>query len=131
MGADLLITALIIKTGRTPDFDAAHKTIDSLDSGHVEIPDEFWEHDPETDDGIDAIRAQLREALNELEAALQCSRELGWLQVRGADVYVTGGLSSGDPPTQLFETFSRLLAVPTVLSAAGFEVEMQTRSDVP
>jgi hypothetical protein len=131
MTADLLITALVIERDRAPDFEAARKAICSVDSRHVEIPDEFWEHDVETDDGIDANREALWEALNELEAALRCSREFGWLQVRGADVYVTGGLSSGDSPGQLFEAFSELLAVPAVLSAAGFEVEMQTPSNVP
>lgn len=126
MGADLLITALVIERGRAPDFAAARAAIGSVTSAQIQVPDEFWDHDPETADGIDGIRDELREALNELEAALQCGRELGWLQVRGADIYVTGGLSSGDSPTQLFETFSRLYAVPGVLAAAGFEVESQS-----
>jgi hypothetical protein len=122
MGADLLITALVIDQGRTPDFAAAHASIDSVTSDRVELPDEFWDHDPETDEGIDAIRDELRASLSDLEAALKQSRELTWLQTRGATVYLTGGLSFGDAPTELFETSSRLWAVPVVLAAAGFEV---------
>ena len=98
--------------------------IETVSSSQVEMPDEFWDLDPETDEGLDAIRSELCAALSKLEAALQQSRELAWLQLRGATVYLTGGLSTGDAPTELFETFARLLAVPVVLAAAGFEVEI-------
>jgi hypothetical protein len=122
VGADLLITALVIETGRTPDFETARAAIETVSSSQVEIPDEFWDHDPYTDAGLDAIRSQLRDSLSELEAALQQSRELASFGLRGATVYLTGGMSWGDSPTELFETFSRLWAVPAVLVAAGFEV---------
>jgi hypothetical protein len=122
MGADLLITALVIERGRVPDFDAARVTIESVTSAEIEIPDEFWELESETKEGLAEIRSQLRDSLDDLEAALQQSRELAWLQLCGAGVYLTGGLSTGDAPTHLFETFTRLLAVPVVLAAAGFEV---------
>jgi hypothetical protein len=122
MGADLLITALIIERDRTPDFGAAHTAIDSISAEQVEFPDEFWDHDPDTDVGLGAIREELHDSLAELEAALEWNRELTSLELRGATVYLTGGLSNGDAPTELFETFSRLWAVPTVLAAAGFEV---------
>jgi hypothetical protein len=121
MGADMLVTALVIEAGRLPDFDAARLAIDSIRSTDVEVPDEFWDDDPDTDAGLDAIRYQLRDSLRELEAALQQSRELAWFELRGATVHLTGGLSTGDAPTVLFETFSRLSAVPAVLAAAGFE----------
>jgi hypothetical protein len=122
MGADLLITALVIDQDRAPDFDAAHAAINSVSAEQVEFPDEFWDHDPETDSGLDAIRHELRASLSDLEASLQQSRELASLSIRGATIYLTGGLSSGDAPTELFETISRLWAVPAVLAAAGFEV---------
>jgi hypothetical protein len=122
MGADLLITALVIDDGRAPDFAAAHAAVGSLCPEQVEFPDEFWDHDPETNAGLGAIRRQLHESLSELEAALAQCRELASLQLRGATVYLTGGLSTGDAPTELFETFTRLWAVPVVLAAAGFEV---------
>jgi hypothetical protein len=121
MGADLLVTALVIDQGRRPDFAAARAAIDSVGPAEIEDPDEFWELDPETSDGLDAIRSQLRDALNELEAALQWSRELASFNLRGATVHLTGGMSWGDSPTRLSETFSRLWAVPAVLVAAGFE----------
>lgn len=122
MGADLLITALVIESGRTPDFDASRAAIETVSSSQIEIPDEFWDHDPDTDAGLGAIRGELRDSLGELEAALQQSRELASFELRGVTVYLTGGMSWGDAPTELFETFSRLWAVPAVLVAAGFEV---------
>jgi hypothetical protein len=122
MGADMLVTALVIDRGRQPDFAAARLAIDSIRASDIEIPDEFWDEDPDSDVGLEAIRYQLRDSLTELEAALQQSRELTWFELRGASVYLTGGLSNGDAPTQLFDTFTRLYAVPAVLVAAGFEV---------
>ena len=124
MGADMLVTALVIERGRLPDFDAARVAIDSIRASDIEIPDEFWDEDADSDVGLEAIRYQLRDSLRELEAALQQSRELAWFDVRGATIYLTGGLSTGDAPTELFETFSRLYAVPAVLAAAGFEVTL-------
>ena len=122
MGADLLITALVIESGRTPDFEAARRAIGSLTPGQVEDPDEFVDEDPDTQEGLASIRCELADSLDELEIALQHSRELGWLEIRGATVYLTGGLSTGEAPTYLFDTFTRLLAAPVVLAAAGFEV---------
>lgn len=123
MGADLLICSLSIKQGRAPDLAAAKTAIDALRPEQVENPDEFFDHDPETAAGLAAIRFELHTSLSELESALQYSRELGWIECRGLTVYLTGGLSTGDAPTELFDTFTRLHAVPVVLAAAGFEVE--------
>jgi hypothetical protein len=121
MGADLLIAALIIERDRSPDFDAARSAIESVRPDQIEIPDEFCEHDLETAAGLDAIRCDLQASIGRLEAALQDSRELASFELRGATVYLTGGMSWGDSPTELFETFTRLWAVPAVLAAAGFE----------
>jgi hypothetical protein len=123
MCADLLITALVIDADREPDFAAARAAVDLLGPEQIDVPDEFWDHDIETDEGLEAIREELRASLAELEEALPGSRELASFALRGATVYVTGGLCWGDPPTELFHAFSRLWAVPAVLSAAGFEVE--------
>lgn len=129
MGADMLITALVIEQGSRPDFEAARAAIDALSPAQVEFPDEFWDHDVETDEGLDAIRHELRDSLAEVKAALKWSRELTSLELRGATVYLTGGLSNGDAPTELFEAITRLYAVPVVLAAADFEVDVQSPSD--
>jgi len=122
MGADMLMAALVIGRGRLPDFDAAQVAIDSVRASDIEEPDEFLDEDAASEVGLEAIRFQLRDSLSELEAAFQESRELAWFELRGATVYLTGGLSNGDSPTELFETIRRLYAVPAILAAAGFEV---------
>jgi hypothetical protein len=122
MGADLLIAALVIDAGREPDFAAARAALDLLHQEQVEIPDQFSDHDPGTEAGLEAISESLCDSLAELEEALQESRELASFELRGATVFLTGGMSWGDTPTELFDTFNRLWAVPSVLAAAGFEV---------
>jgi hypothetical protein len=122
MGADLLIVSLVIDKAREPDFDAGHEAIENLASIDVEAPDEFFEYDCDNDEGMTEIRRQLADALEELRCGL-VSREVEWIELRGARVYVTGGMSWGDTPTHLFETIVRLRAVRGVLTAVGFEGE--------
>lgn len=122
MGAEMLISALAIDAGRVPDFGAARDAIEELRSEQIEVPEEFWDLDPDNEEDLAAIREQLHSSLAELDSALGRSRELTWLALRGICVYLTGGLSSGDAPTELFADFTRLQAAPVILSAAGFEV---------
>lgn len=122
MGADLFIAALVIDQAREPDFAAAKALIERLGREDVELPDEFYEHDLETAEGIAGVRCLTAEALDDLECGL-VSREVEWIDVRGARVFITGGMSWGDSPTQLFETITRLRAVRGILAAAGFEDE--------
>jgi hypothetical protein len=69
-----------------------------------------------------AIRRALVEALDELECGL-VGREVEWIEVRGATVYLTGGMSWGEAPTELFAAIDRLRCARGVLAAVGFEGE--------
>ncbi len=122
MSADFLLAALVIDSDRRPDFVAGRVAIAKLGSDDVEQPEEFLDHDPEMSEGMAAIRAALGGDLTNLERAFG-GREVDLIEVRGATVYITGGMSYGDAPTELFETICRLRAVRGVLSAAGFEQE--------
>lgn len=122
MSADFLLAALVLDSRRSPDFGAGRIAIGRLTAEDIEQPDEFLEEDPDSAEGMAAIRATLDGDLTDLEAALG-GREVDWMEVRGATVYVTGGMSYGDAPTELFATISRLRAVRGVLSAVGFERE--------
>jgi hypothetical protein len=123
MGADMLIASLVIPSGVQPDFAAAHRRVDAVISADIEDPDEFLElPDPDTIEGLLALRDDLHRCLAELEQAL-FGREFTWSEVRDAQVYVTGGLSWGDSPTEAFELVNRLRAVSGVLAAVGFEGE--------
>ncbi len=123
MGADLIIAALVIDNQGEPDFKAGHRTIERLGANDIDVLDEFADDDPKTPEGLERIRAALGEDLDELRWSLDESREVDWIDVRGATVYLTGGISYGDSPTDLFKTISRLRAAKGVLRAVGFENE--------
>ena len=101
MGADMFISALATRRGTDLDWDAAEPAICALDRQELErIADELgW-----GDDGD--VAAQLRAAVQAAREALTGgSRELAILRVGDWDIYLTGGLSTGDTPTDLFDVF--------------------------
>jgi hypothetical protein len=125
MGADMLIASLVIPSGAQPDFAAAHRRVEAVIAADIDEPDEFLDlPDPGTPEGLLALREDLHRCLTELEDAL-VGREFTWTEVRDAKVYLTGGLSWGDSPTEAFELVDRLRAVRGVLAAAGFEGELE------
>jgi hypothetical protein len=73
--------------------------------------------------GLEQIRAVLRTDLRELREAIAGCREVAEMIVRGARLYLTGGMSWGDGPTEVWDVIARLRAVRGVLAAAGFEGE--------
>lgn len=123
MSADLLLASLVIDKDKGPDFEAGRLAIERLGTGDVEVPEEFYEEDPDSAEGLAAIRGTLRQDLRQLEATLAWGREIGFIEVRGATVYLTGGMSNGDEPTEIFAVINRLSAVRGVLAAVGFETE--------
>lgn len=124
MGADMLIASLVIGEGQRPEFKAAHRAVDALTAAEVVEAEEFCDlPDLATSEGLRTLREDLHLRLDELERALD-SREFTWTSVRGATVYVTGGLSWGESPTEAFDVVDRLRAVRGVLAAAGFEDEL-------
>lgn len=123
MSADMLITALLIDEGREPDFEAADLVAATLASCDVIEPDRFADHDPDAADDLRQIRSTVRSDLRSLQRALAESSEVREMTVRRMKVYLTGGLSWGDGPTEVWDVIARLRAVRGVLTAAGFEDE--------
>ncbi len=123
MSAELMAAALVIDNQRQPDFKAGHKAIERLKATDLEFPNEYTDDDPETPEGLARIRAVLAEALSQLEWLLTDDREVDSIEVRGATVHITGGVSYGDPPTDLFALITRLQLARGVLHAVGFENE--------
>src|SRR4051812_8723165 len=111
MSISMVVQALVIDARRTPDWDAARAAADA--------------YTPQRDDDLnyfDDPHETLHEALVVVEQALSDgdhSAEIAALTVRGAIVYVTGGMSPGHSPTVTFEEISRIPQ--RVLEAAGFE----------
>jgi hypothetical protein len=121
MSADLLITALVVDEDRELDFEAADRAIGALGSDDVIESDFFDDHDPDEPEGLAEIRSALHADLSELREAIEHGVQIVELRFRGAAVYVTGGMSYGDGPTEVWDVIFRLRAVRGVLAAIGFE----------
>jgi len=122
MSADLLITALVADEDGELDFDAADRAIAALDGSDVLEPDRFDE-DPDEPEGLAQIRTSLHADLRALRQAIDAYTEFTLLYMRGATLYITGGMSWGEGPTRVWDVIARLRAVRGVLAAAGFEHE--------
>lgn len=123
MSADLLITALVVDEDRELDFEAADRVIAALEGTDVIEPDMYFDHDPDEPEGLEQIRAVLRSDLRTLREAIEGCPEITEMNVRGATLYITGGMSYGDGPTGTWDVIARLRAVRGVLAAVGFERE--------
>jgi hypothetical protein len=121
MSAELLLAVLVINEAQAPDFAAAHRAIEAIESADVLEPDFFDDCDPDEAAGLRRIRHRFHLDLRELQTALMSWREVTEFMVRGALIYVSGGMSYGDSPTETFGLISRLRAVRGVLAAACFE----------
>jgi hypothetical protein len=107
MGADTFIAALAAPRGASLDWDAAERAIRALGEKELErIADELgWE------EGDDDVAEQLRAAVQAVREALAGgSRELDVLEFGTWDLFLTGGLSWGDTPSDLFDVFGALQA---------------------
>jgi len=124
MSADLLIAALTVDEERALDFEAADRAVSKLsDDDDVIDFERFSVEDPWEPEALERVRAVLRSDLRRLREAIESRVEFAEMSVRGATLYVTGGLSYGDGPTEIWDVIARLRAVDGVLAAAGFEGE--------
>jgi hypothetical protein len=120
MSADVLITALIASISTFMQRIAPIGKLEALDVIESEY---FLEHDPDEAHGLEQIRVELRSDLQALRAAIDSGIEIFEMHVRGAVLYITGGLSTGDGPTEIWDGLCRLRAVRGVFAAVGFERE--------
>jgi hypothetical protein len=115
MGCEMSISALACPTGRTLDWDAGSAAIDELSPGQIgELVDDF---------PLD--EANPREALHDAlertrHAIMDGSRQSTPLYFGEWMIYLTGGLSWGDAPTDLYYEFWMLEAA-GIATAIGFD----------
>lgn len=116
MGADLLLHHVWIRRGRTPDWAAAKATLAAMTDEDVERLEEFeYRGDTPAE-----YREFLIRDLGDIEEAWNSDRRLAYKFPAGPiDMWVTGGVSWGDSPTDEFDTVGRLLET-NALEAAGF-----------
>lgn len=91
MSAELVLAVLVIDEMQAPDFAAAHRAVEAIESVDVLEPDFFDECDPDEAAGLRRIRHQLHLDLRELQRALMSWREVTEFMVRGALIYASGG----------------------------------------
>lgn len=125
MGADMCVELAVIGEDEEPDFEAARSYIatavekDLMRHSRCDELEDLACGDWET---VDELRKALRAALASFEVAVSAwHREATRLHRNGEVIYLTGGLSWGDAPTELYDEMA-LLHETGVMKAAGFGI---------
>lgn len=139
MGADMLLWTLPLRNGAEPDWKAGESVVDKLEATPLKewpedyrdryvqleeaeaetVEDKAADAKKETEQRATEVKA-LRQALEDVKQAWDGHhREGASIQVAGYDILVTGGLSWGDPPTELATAMDRV-GLSGVESACGF-----------
>jgi len=107
MGADFLISTLTIEEGGQPNWAAGRQQLAAMsDEQLAKLADDVM-FDSDLDAG--GVRQRIAEAIDQVEQAItEGSREMEIIEVPGWTIYLTGGLSWGYEPTELFAVFGRL-----------------------
>lgn len=129
MGGDMLVACLVIPEGKKPDWAAGEAEIKRL----AKLPRKAWppeflerhmqEDVDETLEGQerDEMIVTLSSDFNDARLAFDGKlRSATWLDVGGKRVLLSGGISWGDSPTEMYDTFDRLNDS-GVAKAIGFE----------
>jgi hypothetical protein len=121
MSSTLCLRICYISRSTEPDWKVGHDLIDKLVKNWEKngLPDDIaWMNDPENAKEI------LHENLNTLEEAVLGQRnDVSSLEFFGHDIYITGGMTWGDDPTDCYtaiETLSNL----KIMEACGFNPEL-------
>lgn len=117
MGLELLIYTAIIDKDSRPNWARAQHHVRQLDEN------ELGEIGLLEDTDADGAREQLLTDLDQFRQAARnvtSRRDLALIRCRGALIYTSGGISAGDPPTEIAASISRLQQA-GALAAAGFE----------
>jgi len=118
MGADLILAATALRSGKQPDWAAAESWIEGLNEESLGNFADIFSLDDEDEDLKERLKGHLadfREGIDD-----DRWRDLTWITVGPYKVYVSGGMSWGDSPTESFNAINELVAS-GVLTAAGFD----------
>jgi hypothetical protein len=123
MGADLVVSCLAIRVDRKPDWEAAHAWLKQNEDKAI---DAWLLHEEELTDRDPPARSEivelLHEAINEVANGLDGgSRQISWVRFGDYRIYMTGGMTWGDDPTDEFGPWETFKCVPGLSEAAGFE----------
>lgn len=68
-----------------------------------------------SEDTLDEVTLELTNTIEDTFDALENSREVSALAFKGYHIYMTGGMSWGDPPTEAFNLFDKFNRMPEYL----------------
>lgn len=128
MGADLLVYHVPIRTGKKPNLKKAEARIDRLGKTKPENwPEEYCESQSIEDlneegrmDQVSQLRTDLKLFYNTINPKSKIGvRDLTWIKVGPWTIWLTGGMSWGDAPTESWGMLERLDKC-GVLKAMGF-----------
>ncbi len=129
MGADLLVYHVSILKEKKPDLKKGEARIDELEKTKPEDWPEYYCQREGIEDlsepgRMEQVR-QLRKDLNEFwcwidPESRKNSREFTWIDVGPFRIWLTAGMSWGDPPTEAYSVLERLCAA-GVTDAMGFD----------
>lgn len=132
MGADMIIANIAVPANRTepPDYAAGRAAIEQLTTidEHWDIEGMFFEEDPDRDldaeaPSLDEVRCIGLRIIDDLTAAL-ASRDTYVDEVAGYRLYMSGGLSWGDMPSDAAQAIDRAYCLPPqILQVMGFVVD--------
>ncbi len=144
MAQCLVLTYLQLPAEGDPDYAAGHAAVDRLtvadldmtgsivdavdhDLAATEPPAGAGDEWPTQHDFLVAVRRRLRRRIDELRAGYtdeQAITDFAVFSLFGRRVLFTGGLTWGDPPTELYEVIDELSEFPAVLHAMGCDLDV-------
>lgn len=126
MSACMLTAALVVPAGMTEslNFDAGRTTLEEIENpAEFSFDDDDDLFDEEGEVNLDVAKRVGRTVINELPEALD-SQETNLLRIGRYEVFVSGGLSYGDMPTEAAKAIRNAHTLPiAVLTAMGFVVD--------
>lgn len=124
MGSDLCLEYVTIKKSKKPDWAKGQAFLKAIEKKFKADPDNFKVDEdtfgPEADgqEVIDLLKSDFIEFRNGIKKLQR--RDLTCITVGPYYVYLTGGMTWGDDPTDLYSSFSRLTAY-GITKACGFD----------
>ena len=131
MGVDFIGAVMAMPAHEEPDWEAGRRAIEHLASAPMRAwPTDFRDlFADELGDDTHVDAARLRRDFGRVRDHWENGgRESGRFSILGVHLLVTGGMSDGDPPTDLVDSIGRLDAA-GVLEACGFNRRESTRRD--
>lgn len=119
MGADIIVATLAIEKGATLDWSQVDHALEGMTLRQLNEGLDYAVGD--TYDTVEEAREEVQEIFKALRETLESfPRDLTSLHVRGLELYISGGMSWGDMPTESCEVLDRAVHFDPVLRAVGF-----------